>query len=186
MPLGFTALRCCLWKSLMQTLSRFECADQWWKSWWWMAGFTATVRAGSQLSREAQGYGLVTEIYGLMWCTSEPKTDSCQLQKEGEMPSFLMEVEFSSYNILQEIMMHEQRFSGQLSGAVICSFRSCAEHFVTLVNYWVPIVFHVYMQAAFAVKSWWVYIWTVQTFSFPSEVRRSPVTFPRYVVWPGL
>lgn len=28
------------------------------------AGFTATARAG-QLSREAQGYGLVTEVYGL-------------------------------------------------------------------------------------------------------------------------
>lgn len=64
-----------------------------------MAGFTATVTAGGQLSREAQGYGLVTEIYGLTRCTSEPRTDSCQFQKEGGMPSFLMEVEFSSDNI---------------------------------------------------------------------------------------
>lgn len=45
------------------------------------------------------------------------------------------------------------------SGAVTCSFGCYAEHFFTLVNFWVPIVFHVYMQAVFALKSWWVYTW---------------------------
>lgn len=140
-----------------------------------MAGFTATARAGGQLSRKPQSYGLVIEIYGFAWCTSEPKTHSCQLQKEGEMPSFLMEVEFSSDNILQQIMLHEQRFSGQLFGAFTCSIRSCAEHFVTPVNYRVPILFHIYMQAVFALKSWWVYIWILQTFSLPIEVGHSAV-----------
>jgi len=69
------------------------------------------------------------------------------------MSSFPMQVEFSFDNIFQEIMMHEQRFSRQVSGAVTCSSGSCAEHFVALVNYRVPLVFHVYRQALFALKS---------------------------------
>lgn len=66
-----------------------------------MAGYIATEKAPSQKSRQAVGCGLVTETYHLLYAKDalfnallKQGTNHCQMQNEGEMLSFLMEVDF--------------------------------------------------------------------------------------------
>lgn len=68
-----------------------------------MTKFTATVRAGGQLSTEAWDYRLVTEIYGLNMMYLWTKNRWLPIAKGSEKPFFLIEAKFFSGNIFARI-----------------------------------------------------------------------------------